>query len=38
MIESFNHVSCLLTPPLKDVYDRYKIWKNFTKNSDSAAI
>lgn len=38
MIESFNHISCLLTPPLKDVCDRYKIGRHFTKNSNSAAI
>lgn len=36
MIESFNRISRLLTPPLKDVYDRHKVWRGFTKNSNGA--
>lgn len=35
MVESFNHIShLLLTSPLKDVHDNYKIYRDFTKNSN----
>lgn len=36
MTYSLNHTSPPLAPPLRNVYDRYKIQRDSTKNSNGA--